>query len=349
MRTHLASIQILRAIAALLVVIHHVADAWTTEFGLFPQNTFRVGMFGVDLFFVISGFIMCYTTAELSQRSARDFMIKRISRIVPLYYALTLFIFLLVVAAPSLVPTTAANFTHLVKSALFVPYERADGLIFPLLALGWTLNYEMFFYVAFALALMFVRKHAHVAVIVAMTLVFLAGYVLPPESVLVRFYTSSMVLEFVWGCVLFLLWKRYPGAFRNLWPLGLVGLVLLLRPPLAEDILPRGLERGLPAAMVVAGALSLRLPDALAKGLAVRLGDASYSIYLVHLFIVDGVSKALSATLGGSWFSAVLLLLVSVVVTCAISLWIYARFERPANDWMRRRLAGAPKPTAPAA
>ena len=149
----LHSIQILRAAAAMAVVLFHLGDSLARNFGLFPSNPFPAGSDGVDVFFVISGFIMCYTTAGVDQRSPADFAMKRAARIIPIYYLMTLVLFAVGLVMPSLLASGSATFEQLAKSLLFIPYERANGAVAPVLFLGWTLNYEMFFYAIFTIAL----------------------------------------------------------------------------------------------------------------------------------------------------------------------------------------------------
>src|SRR5262249_39672775 len=132
----LDSLQALRAVAALSVVLYHI-------------DFIGRGAFGVDIFFVLSGFIICHVTAADRQH----FLLKRLIRIVPLYWARTLVVCALALAAPRLLQTTSDSWMGLLKSLFFIPYEKESGRVYPVLFLGWTLNYEMFFYVVFSIAL----------------------------------------------------------------------------------------------------------------------------------------------------------------------------------------------------
>ena len=108
---------------------------------------------GVDIFFVISGFIMVYTTMD-REITPWSFMADRIARIVPAYWAATLGVFFLALVAPSLLQTSHMQWGELFKSLVFVPFRKANGLVQPVLFVGWTLNYEMFFYLMFAAGLL---------------------------------------------------------------------------------------------------------------------------------------------------------------------------------------------------
>ena len=216
-RVLLHSVQALRAVAALLVFVFHIAQSWCEDFSVFARNIFPAGSGGVDIFFVISGFIMCFTTWN-ADRSPINFAIKRLARIAPLYYALTFGLFAVALLAPTLLSSTTASFEHLIKSLLFLPHMREDGQIMPILFLGWTLNYEMFFYVVFALALLIPKYTLHIVAVV-MTALVVSGFVFPATDTIARFYTNDIILEFVFGCLIFSAWRRWPELFANAWPL----------------------------------------------------------------------------------------------------------------------------------
>src|SRR5262245_21275262 len=149
-RRSLLSIQILRAAAALGVVLAHI----------FPSAV--IGTAGVDLFFVISGFIMVYASDRLFERrdAPRIFFLRRLARIVPLYWAVTA----VLVAYPLLagVDLAAVSLSPgvILGSFLFFPVPRPDGSLLPVHFLGWTLDYEMFFYVVFAGFIVLSRQRA---------------------------------------------------------------------------------------------------------------------------------------------------------------------------------------------
>jgi peptidoglycan/LPS O-acetylase OafA/YrhL len=142
----LLNVQGLRAYGALAVAFYH------TGFTLGHGRS--IGSFGVGIFFVISGFIMamiCHTNPE-------HFLARRVARIVPLYWLLTLVIFFIASVAPRMLGAATANPVFLVKSLLFIPYFHHDAF-FPILFLGWSLNYEIHFYVLIAAALLISRPH----------------------------------------------------------------------------------------------------------------------------------------------------------------------------------------------
>jgi len=135
-------LQYLRAYAALLVVFFHAA--------VNAQSGFIVGEAGVDIFFVLSGFLMWRITNE--QTAALAFLRNRIRRIVPVYWIASLLVFVL--AELGLTSRIVADLGHLLASLFFIPYKGPGG-VYPILIVGWTLNYEMFFMPYSRLALVF--------------------------------------------------------------------------------------------------------------------------------------------------------------------------------------------------
>src|SRR5579871_1253566 len=147
-REEVRSIQYLRGIAALMVVVHHALDQFSGFKQLIPTDT---GAAGIDIFFVISGFVMTYTT-QIQKVSGGQFLVRRAARIVPLYWIVTMFTAALLFFGSAMVRHSTFNFAHLVASLFFWPMRNPGdaGTISPILKLGWTLNYEMFFYLIFA-------------------------------------------------------------------------------------------------------------------------------------------------------------------------------------------------------
>ena len=145
-------IQYLRGIAALMVVWHHSSSQIPALNRFFPGSS---GAHGVDLFFVISGFIMAVTTTGAGL-TPLQFLRRRVVRVVPLYWILTLAMVGLALVAPSLFRTLKVTADTLVQSLLFIPHFSTSftDKAWPLLVPGWTLNYEMYFYVILAVILL---------------------------------------------------------------------------------------------------------------------------------------------------------------------------------------------------
>ena len=286
----LLSIQYLRAAAALMVVFFH-ADGMAQEYFRFAGLPF--GAAGVDIFFVISGFIMWVTTAS-ERITPASFMMNRIIRIVPLYWAMTLLLYgsWLIFRDPAIVP----SLWNLVRSLLFIPFvSPRTGEIQPLLIAGWTLNFEMFFYAVFACALLVARRYRALIVCIVLGTLVALPLVVTPAGAIARTYTSPLLIEFMIGCLLGVMYERgalpRPGIALFLLVTG-CGLLLTSSMLSAADVTgARFFHWGLPAFLIVTGALGLesKLRD---WRLPMLLGDASYSIYLTHGVVLSAVKSA---------------------------------------------------------
>ena len=191
------------------------------------------GQAGVDIFFVISGFIMWVTTHDRPTTPLR-FMTNRIVRIVPLYWLMTLAVAAMAFAVPSLFRGVVLTPEHVIKSLLFIPhyYPGMPTRVWPLLLPGWTLNYEMVFYLVFAIALLLPRRLMIPLIAALFTAVVAAGFIFDFDSVVADFYTESIILEFVTGMMLGHLWLQGklrispPAAFAAI-PVAFVAMIAL--------------------------------------------------------------------------------------------------------------------------
>ncbi len=292
-------IQALRFVAALLVVLTHatfyVSNRLIPGFPVWPN-----GAAGVDVFFVISGFVMMVSSQTLIGRPNgwRSFMLRRVSRIVPLYWIATTLKLAIVAAVPAVAINADLDLAHVVKSYLFFPSLNAEGKLHPVLGVGWTLNFEMFFYVVFAAA-MWLRVEPLKAVAVLFAVLSALALVREPDWPAIAFWADTIVLEFVAGMVLgriCLTGVQLPqfGA-ATLVVLGFIGLLW------SWDEVPdmlRVLTWGVPATMIVAGVAFLeptlqgRVPASV-----LLLGDSSYALYLFHPMVAP-VVPAVMAKLG---------------------------------------------------
>jgi peptidoglycan/LPS O-acetylase OafA/YrhL len=279
----LRSIQVLRGIAACaVVVLHAYPDAHA------PIGNARYGAAGVDLFFVISGFIMANVARE---RTAAQFVRDRLWRIYPLWWVAVLPWLFMVPRGPTFV-----------LSSLSLWPLYGGGYFVPVLKVGWTLSFELLFYLGMTLAIA-----TRPAIPLALYALFLLG-ALTTANPLLHFVGSPMALEFLLGVLV----ARLPRALL-LGALIPVGLALLaMTSPGIGDVesslgpqwaLARTLQWGAPAALIVWGTLSLEGKlQGRAFDLPVAAGDASYAIYLFHPIAAFGLAFAwpirLAAALG---------------------------------------------------
>ncbi|MFG1377013.1 acyltransferase family protein [Xanthobacter autotrophicus] len=286
----LESLQYLRAVASLMVVVFHLG-APLSRLGLtapWPQS----GAAGVDIFFVLSGFLMLVTTRGRDGYTL-SFYVKRMVRIVPLYWIVTTASLALLLVAPQLVKSGRADAWHILASYLFLPARHPVlGTLEPLVVPGWTLNYEMFFYLVWGVALLLPGRARLPAIALFLAGLAVLGRVVPSENPFLAFYTAPIMLEFVFGLALGLWYLEGPPLARGWGFLFLAaGFVsLLAQGDVAQET--RVIQWGIPAAMVVAGALVLERARPVKRiGAFVLLGDASYALYLVHGMVLSAVGQ----------------------------------------------------------
>jgi exopolysaccharide production protein ExoZ len=221
---------------------------------------------------------------------------------------------------------------HAIASFLFIPLTHPiTGLREPVLQPGWSLNYEIFFYLLFSITL---ALRASWRFFVMTTL--LAGLVglgtMLPSSSVAAFYTNSIILEFLAGMAI------AHFGWRLHWVFVPVGFALLAY-GVPGNFGARIIWGGIPAAMIVAGALSIepRLPRLRSLDL---LGDASYAIYLTHMVtIVLIVAWTADRPIPNNS-----LILIAFVGSCAIGIATHIAVERPMLSWFKSRMPiAAPK------
>jgi exopolysaccharide production protein ExoZ len=303
MKQKIEAIQILRGIAALSVVIFHI---WGAElrFGnvhhILPLF-FYAGIYGVDLFFVISGFIMVTVTQGQFQsiQSITRFLYNRAARIYPVYWFYSLIALAVFLTHPGMVNVSQGNRVDLLRSFLLFPQNTK-----PLLAVGWTLIHEVHFYLVFTLLLLFPEKHLIKLLLLWGFLVVFGNLTLHPSSALsplIILATNPLSLEFICGC---LIAKAYFSGVRRFGLMSvIVGISLLVLAsifhayvsPINNEVpgWSREFLFGLPCALIVYGTVStlmLRLETTFSR-ILLALGDASYSLYLSHALVVSGLGN----------------------------------------------------------
>jgi len=342
----LLSVQILRAVAALSVVAHHVQLDFVTRMGLpAALPDLNLGAAGVDVFFVISGFVMVHASEPLFGRAEgpRLFWLRRLIRIVPLYWAVTSVYLALALLLPDMA-TSRYSPALIAASYLFVPFPREDGIWQPVAGLGWTLNYEMFFYLVFGLSLAFRRTAAVAGIAAVLVLAVALGLIAGPLPGALGFWTDPIILEFVFGMMLALAMRAglrlQPATAVFLMGAGLLALALALPMRMVMG-LPRGLAWGLPVALFVAGAVLgdfRRSEGALARVLG-AIGDASYSLYLLHPFVIRCFRELWGHGLidAAAWPWAYAALVVAGAIAAALV--SYRFFERPVTRVLQCQMA----------
>lgn len=315
----LTFLQAFRGIAALMIVILHSRINYPlNESNLISNWLFNSAGSGVDLFFVISGFIMVYTTrnSDGTFLYTTQFAIKRIVRIVPVYFIVTIIFFIVMHVAYKLVGADY-NFVlqDVLKSFMFIPLDlnNASPPFFgaPVLHVGWSLNYEMYFYFIIFISLLFKRFRwilfsAWIAFsLLALPYIFgnsvtITGFQDYNFDGYLNIVTSPLIWEFVAGVIIGLLYftpLRIPNpvvaryiawvsvAFTIWWIVsGIHGGVGIT-------------HWGLPMViMVLCFVIASKTYDFIVPKWLIWLGDISFSLYLVHPIVTDTTSVLLWGT-----------------------------------------------------
>ncbi len=349
-RTELVSVQYLRGVAALGVVLWHAQG----QMGL--PNT-AVLQAGIEIFFVISGYVMWLILGERPV-SPMTFLKKRIARVVPLYWLLTTAMVVLLVAAPSLLQSTRFDPAHIVASYLFVawpnPVEGAG--LKPVMIPGWTLNYEMAFYGLLAVSLALRARWRAPLVIGVLSL--LACFSLAPLPPILQFYASPFMAEMALGVALAIAMKRVPERwFRYGGAAALIGGGLLVLGGAVIDAEGHGrlLLFAVPTAVMIAGLVALERDGGLANIPVLKaLGDASYPLYMIHPVLLSAMAQAWRAA-GLTTLSPWLYVAASLVMTSLVGWLAHVTLERPLMVAFRPKpkavqpVAAPREPTVPAA
>ncbi len=333
-------------VAATLVVFTH-STFYASERLDHSFSVWQRGTRGVDIFFVISGFVMVYSSQRLfdSANGWRVFAERRITRIVPLYWIVTSLKVLIVLSTAGLALHTKLNFTTAICSFLFIPARDLDGRIEPLVGVGWTLNFEMLFYLLFACALFF-RKNVFTFVGSALAVLSLGSVFYRASWPPIASFFNSIVLEFVLGMLIaqgFVAGHRLPR--RIALPLLAIGLIALLGPS-SDWNLPKVVINGLPAALIVWSAVSLGSLENYIPRAILYLGNASYAIYLIHPFVAPLPPALLHRVhVDAGWLSVVLSVMLGLGVGCLLHQFVEAPITNRIKD-RRRSLAPAPQVAA---
>jgi exopolysaccharide production protein ExoZ len=339
------SIQALRGVAALMVAFVHCYPIFHGVHHSDPPGfpSFIGGAFGVDLFFVISGFVMVYASEPLfgTPGASKTFFVRRLARIAPLYAAVTILtVFTFQSASPR----------RVLASITFWPF-LPKGL--PVLGVGWTLNIEMMFYAVFACALLAGGRSATVLICGVVLLL----TILLPSSSWTSVFGNPIVIEFVYGMAIALAYRssslRLPTyAVAALLIAAAAGFVLLTPaivlwsfklPPDYHWIIPRHYSWGLIATAIIAAATlsSIERPTRASWLIAsaVFLGDISYALYLLHdfsfLMLIRLASRVGVDPVAHVWLFAATMMGASVVVAAAAHFWL----ERPITRWLQAIIA----------
>lgn len=353
MQNKFNSLQALRGITAVFIFFFHTINIvnkplYTTIFG-------GAGL-GVGIFFIISGFIISHSTIvkNKSKDKITTFLIKRIIRVIPLYFTLS---FLWIILNKEF-QLFHSNYTDLLKTIFFIPLSNTEGgpaYGMPPLFVGWTLNYEMFFYVLFSICLIKPSKTILILILVLFSTVFVlpycyVGYITLDTKVNYNFYynylnliSNPIILNFLLGVVFSVIVfkiKVTTHFARISFLISVIAFMLFylkvfdLKFGIIEELIFCGF---LVLTFLVADNTNsaIKTPKAL-----IYLGDISYSIYLSHPIIIAifyGIFKKLHLDEYTSSYFFIILLFLMVILFSSIT---YELIEVRMSRYLKRKLLG---------
>jgi exopolysaccharide production protein ExoZ len=341
----ISNLQVLRGLAALAVVFYHTAFT--------ISGSVHTDFQAVSVFFVISGFIMTY----ISRDDCNRFLANRLIRIVPLYWLCTL----LPVASTWLKGSgrmwSDASLETILESLFFVPYRNSIGDVQPLLAVGWTLNLEMFFYLLFSIALMISVRWGPLLVCGALIALKFVHGPLACSALFCEFYAHDYTMFLIAGILSYYIW-RLVGTQALAWraisiPAALIAIVTFILwnvcPPFAATLqqsfrIP--LYYFMPPMLVIAALLlhSARLECQMRIPLI--LGAISYALYLTHTIVMEiyriGRNKLVGDQIAVLDPRESVFAMGSMLIICSlVAVVVHYRVERPILRWLRRNLSEA--------
>jgi exopolysaccharide production protein ExoZ len=355
--SQLRTIQAARGIAANLVVFSHLflVEAKYTAGSVLPAFTLY-GVAGVDLFFVISGFIMVAVAGR--DTGPIEFLWRRATRIYPTYWLVSLAVLAVAIAAPTIVNSSIQVPISLWRSFFLIPDRTL-----PLLAVGWTLIHEMYFYLVFAIFLA-LRISLPASLIGWGVLLFVIWAAVPDRvaaSPILRLVTNPLTLEFIMGAFVGIQWrKRQMSGVIGAGAIGLSWLALSIcyvAPVLSLTTSPhfdawRVAMFGIPSALLVYALTGFEqlYRKARPTELLVVLGDWSYATYLVHVLVISAIGRTvvILAPAGGV-NASVALIAIGLLAANIAGAGIHILFERPTINWLRKFGSRLPRPVEPAA
>lgn len=329
------NLQMLRFFAAAFVLLTHITF-YIHERVDNNIEIWHVGEVGVPIFFVISGFVMhlSATRIPINSDGARIFMHRRISRIFPLYWLITIVKLCIAFAVPAAVLHNAPDLLHSLGSLVLFPMFNSEGQVQPIHGVAWTLLHEMLFYYVFATA-MVLRQSPFVFSSLAIVSMWCLGLFFQPESALAYVCAHRINLMFVAGMSLSA-WIRSGRSVSRMSALLMLAVAwaLLLWPdaPIGAVIHKYYVD----AALIVTAAMGLSLhalPSL--KRLLISLGDSSYSLYLLHPILAPSVCVLLLAL---NIRSAYAIVPIAFVACVTVSTLVYRYIESPLNELAKQQL-----------
>ncbi len=357
MTKHFTLLHYLRGLAAMMVLAFH---SLTNMCGITCGYDILANL-GVDIFFVISGFVMWNSTSGRNL-TPMEFYTRRFFRIAPLYYSMTVVVALVALVSPQLLRTTVFDLHHLIDSLMFMPSPLPKtGEIFPVVIPGWTLNYEMFFYMIFASCLALPAVARLPTVIATIVGLVALGEVFLPQGLYTKFYTNEIILEFAYGIAIAALIEKLGRISLQVW-LNVAAVAVIVAVGIYADLIPQislQLTFGIVAGLAVWAVCEIDARYSVPNIAILKwVGDASFSIYLLQMAtIATGfiLWRAAGLPLGNHMVVPFFFFVSVITFACSYVSYKYfevpmqrlgSRYAKAIGDW-ERKLQEVPQPEKP--
>ena len=286
---------------------------------------------------------MCLVVSQ-KNISTISFILDRLTRIVPLYWLLTLCIYIITIIKPEYLKTTTNNFIFLIKSLLFIPFYKNIHQLQPLLGQGWTLNYEIYFYLAITLGLLIASKKAMLFSALLIILLFVTSFLFT-NQVLFTFFNNSIAIEFIYGILIYKLYiKKY--LLFNSKPLIFILLILLMYFLMALIESNYGTPSriflfGIPSAIIFILFINLEIYFSNSNSkyiiLFIKLGNSSYSLYLIHPFVIYFLTRIIYPLLKVN-NTNLFYVFFSLLITTYLGILTYRYLDYPLHRYFKNKL-----------
>jgi exopolysaccharide production protein ExoZ len=346
MNRHFVLLHYLRGFAAMMVLAFHSVGSIC---GKACGYEFLANL-GVDIFFVISGFVMWNSTSGRNM-TPMEFYTRRFFRVAPLYYMITFLVALVALFAPQVLRTTVFDLHHLFDSLMFMPSPLPKtGEIFPVVIPGWTLNYEMFFYMIFASCLALPAVARLPAMLLTILGLVAVGLFFQPQGLYTKFYTNQIILEFAYGIIIAAILERASRASFGLW-LNALSVAVLIAVAVSVNMIPRLSHQvtfGIIAFLGVWAVCEIDRRFSVAKnGFLKWIGDVSFSIYLLQMATIGAsfvLWRAVGLPLGSQSIVPFIFLVTAMTFACSYFSFKFielpmqrlgAGYAKKIGDWER--------------
>ncbi len=306
-------LQILRGYAAITVLCSHY---------FMTGKAHSNGQMGVAVFFLISGFVLVYSTRN---KSLEGYWKKRARKLLPLYYLTTILVFILGFISPSLIHSSETSIKALIKSMLFIPYATEVG-VYPLYPICWTLTVEVFVYLVYYLACILNKKKAGMITAIVLLLFTFLGQNVVRVTLFSETYGRIYMINFSIGMILAVLlpkFNKYRIEVKVPEVVTILGCVLFV-------VLSLYFEENLVLTICVGIVFCILV--ILGQGctfhsLFVQFGNATYSFYLIHYFVVKGWLRVIMPRIGSGIAIETVGLIVCIGITAVLSQISYRLIE----------------------